>query len=126
MAMRIGFIGLGSQGGGIAEMIAKSDHELVVWARRAGVVDPYVELGAKVAETPADLAGQCEIVATCVMADKDVLELAVDKGVLAAMKRNAIFVNHATVRPETARRLGESATAHGVRMIDAPVSGASV
>jgi|EndMetStandDraft_4_1072995.scaffolds.fasta_scaffold299189_1 3-hydroxyisobutyrate dehydrogenase-like beta-hydroxyacid dehydrogenase len=124
--MRIGFIGLGSQGAGMAEMIAKSDHELVVWARRPGVVDAYVELGAKAAATPAALAAECDIVATCVMADKDVVELAEDRGMLAAMRPGGVFVNHATIDPKTARRLGASAAPHGVEVVDAPVSGSSM
>jgi 3-hydroxyisobutyrate dehydrogenase-like beta-hydroxyacid dehydrogenase len=123
--MRIGYIGLGSQGAGMAEMIAKSDHDLVVWARRPGVVDPYVELGAVVAETPAELATGCDIVATCVMADADVIEIAETRGVLAAMRPGAIFVNHATILPETVRRIGESAARYGVEVLDAPVSGSS-
>jgi 3-hydroxyisobutyrate dehydrogenase len=122
--MRIGFIGLGSQGSGMAEMIAKSGHELTVWARRPGVVDPYVALGARAAASPADLARDCDIVATCVMADKDVVELAEERGVLAAMRPGSVFVNHATIAPETVRRLGERAAAEGV-VVDAPVSGSS-
>jgi 3-hydroxyisobutyrate dehydrogenase len=124
--MRIGFIGLGSQGAGMAEMIAKSEHDLVVWARRPGVVDPYLELGASVAATPAEMAGQCDIVATCVMADDDVLELAEQKGVLAAMRPGSLFVNHATIRPDTSRYLAAKAAENGVQLVDAPVSGASI
>lgn len=119
--MRIGYIGLGNKGAGMAEMIAREGHELVVWARRPGVVDPFVTLGATVAESPAVLAAQCQIVGTCVMADDDVISLATS--MLKAMAPGSVFVNHATIRPDTARRLGEMANANGVMVIDAPVSG---
>jgi 3-hydroxyisobutyrate dehydrogenase-like beta-hydroxyacid dehydrogenase len=122
--MRIGYIGLGSQGSGMAEMIAKAGCELVVWARRPGVVDPLVALGARAAASPAELAAQCEIVGTCVMADHDVMELA--ESLLTAMTPGSVFVNHATIRPQTALRLGEVARPYGVQVVDAPVSGSSI
>jgi 3-hydroxyisobutyrate dehydrogenase-like beta-hydroxyacid dehydrogenase len=124
--MRIGYIGLGSQGSGMAEMIAKAGHQLVVWARRPGVVDPFVALGAIAANSPGALAAQCEIVGTCVMADDDVIDLAESQGVLRAMASGSVFVNHATVRPGTAARLGEAARPYGVQVVDAPVSGSSI
>ncbi len=123
--MRIGYIGLGSQGAGIAEMIAKSEHDLVVWARRPGVTDAFVSLGAKVAESPAALAAQCDLVGLCVMADKDVEEMVYDRGILAAMKPGAVLVIQSTVRPQTVREIARSAERYGVDVIDAPVSGSS-
>lgn len=123
--MKIGYIGLGSQGSGMAEMIARSEHDLAVWARRPGVVDPYLALGAMEAASPADLASQCDIVGTCVMADVDVLGLARDQGMLAAMKPGSVFVNQATISPQTSLLLGELGSKHGVLIVDAPVSGSS-
>jgi 3-hydroxyisobutyrate dehydrogenase-like beta-hydroxyacid dehydrogenase len=107
----------------MAETIARSGHDLIVWARRPSVVDPFVALGATVADSPASLAAQSEIVGTCVMADDDIVELAEAKGMLAAMAPGSVFVNHATIHPETARRLGETAKSHGIHLVDAPVSG---
>ena len=123
--MRIGYIGLGSQGAGMAEMIARSEHDLVVWARREGVVDPYVALGVEVAASPADLAARCDIVGTCVMADADVIGLARDQGMLAAMRPGSVFVNQATISPQTSILLGELGSEHDVLIVDAPVSGSS-
>jgi 3-hydroxyisobutyrate dehydrogenase-like beta-hydroxyacid dehydrogenase len=121
--MRIGYIGLGNQGGGIADAVAHSDHELVVWARRPEVTDSYVERGATAAASPTELAAQCDIVGLCVTGDDDVNAVVIDQGVLEAMRPGAVLVIQSTVRPQTVRGFGSRAAERGVLVLDAPVSG---
>jgi 3-hydroxyisobutyrate dehydrogenase len=121
--MRIGYIGLGDQGSGIADMVAESEHELVVWARRSGVTDRYEDRGATAAASPAELAAQCDIVGLCVTGDADVEALVVERGLLEAMHPGAALVIQSTVRPETVRAFGPRADQRGVHLLDAPVSG---
>ena len=52
-AARIGFIGLGSQGGPMAERIVAAGHSLTVWARRAEVLEPFLAAGASADALPA-------------------------------------------------------------------------
>ncbi|MGB7508800.1 MAG: NAD(P)-binding domain-containing protein, partial [Mycobacterium sp.] len=47
--MRVGFIGLGSQGGPMARRIVEGGFELTLWARRAASVKPYADTAATVA-----------------------------------------------------------------------------
>src|SRR3546814_1020700 len=54
--MRIGFIGLGDQGGPMAQMILAGGFDLTVWARREAVRADYVRRGAKAATDPVALA----------------------------------------------------------------------
>ncbi|HEY9265233.1 MAG TPA: NAD(P)-binding domain-containing protein, partial [Mycobacterium sp.] len=65
--MRVGFIGLGSQGGPMARRIVEGGFELTLWARRSASVEPYADTAAKVASTPAELAAASDLVCLCVV-----------------------------------------------------------
>jgi 3-hydroxyisobutyrate dehydrogenase len=121
--MKVGFIGLGDQGGPMAEVIAASGHTLYVWARRKEALAPYVARGAIACEEPAELAGLVDHLGVCVLAEADVRELLVDRGMLARLKPGAVIAIHTTMAPEGCRRLAAVAAERGVDLIDAPVSG---
>ena len=121
--MKIGFIGLGSQGGGMAEMIKREGHELRVWARRPEVLTPYLAMGAKAACSPAELAASVDILCLCVVSDDDVREVVFDKSVLKSMTPGSILVIHSTVNPQTCIDIAKIAGPLGISVLDAPVSG---
>ncbi len=122
--MRVGFIGLGSQGGPMARRIVEAGYHLTLWARRPASLEPFADTAAKTAQSPAELAAASDLVCLCVVGDDDVREvLNGDSGVLAGLAPGGIVAIHSTVHPETCRELAESAAAHGVSLIDAPVSG---
>jgi 3-hydroxyisobutyrate dehydrogenase-like beta-hydroxyacid dehydrogenase len=124
--MRVGFIGLGSQGAPMARRIVEGGYELTLWARRPASVEPYADTAAKVASTPAELGAASDLVCLCVVGDDDVRQvLSGDGGVLAGMKPGGIIAIHSTVHPDTCREIAETAAEHGVSVIDAPVSGGS-
>jgi len=122
--MRVGFIGLGSQGGPMARRIVEGGYDLTLWARRAASVEPYADTAAKVAATPAELAAASDLVCLCVVGDADVKQvLEGDTGVLAGLAPGGINAIHSTVHPDTCREIAELAGKQGVSVIDAPVSG---
>jgi 3-hydroxyisobutyrate dehydrogenase len=121
--VKVGFIGLGSQGGPMAEMIDRAGFDLRIWARREAVRADYRERGVGVAETPADLAGDCELLCLCVTGDNDILELVDGAGVLGAMRRGSILLIHSTISPETCQDVAAAAATRGIAVLDAPVSG---
>jgi 3-hydroxyisobutyrate dehydrogenase-like beta-hydroxyacid dehydrogenase len=122
--MRVGFIGLGSQGGPMARRIVEGGYDLTLWARRPASVEPYADTAAKVAATPAELGAASDLVCLCVVGDDDVRQvLAGDTGVLAGMQPGGVIAIHSTVHPDTCRELAELAAEQGVSVIDAPVSG---
>ena len=122
--MRVGFIGLGSQGGPMARRIVDGGFELTLWARRPASLEPYADTAAKSASTPAELGAASDLVCLCVVGDDDVREvLTGDSGVLAGLQPGGIVAIHSTVHPDTCRELAETAAAQGVTLIDAPVSG---
>jgi 3-hydroxyisobutyrate dehydrogenase-like beta-hydroxyacid dehydrogenase len=122
--MRVGFIGLGSQGAPIARRIVEAGHPTTLWARRAASVEPFAGTGARVASSPAELAEVSDLVGVCVVADADVEEVLLgDQGVLAGIGDGGIIAVHSTVHPETCRRLAAAARDRGAVLVDAPVSG---
>jgi len=54
--MKIGFIGLGNMGSGIARNLIKAGHQLTVYNRTRGRAEEFGKLGARVAATPAEAA----------------------------------------------------------------------
>lgn len=122
--MRVGFIGLGSQGGPMARRIVEGGFDLTLWARRPASVEPYADTAAKVATTPRELGAASDLVCICVVGDDDVRQvLNGEDGVLAGLAAGGIVAIHSTVHPDTCRELAETAAAQGVTVIDAPVSG---
>lgn len=121
--MRVGFIGLGDQGGPMAQMILAGGFELMIWARREDVRADYLQRGAKVASDPAALAAASDMLCLCVTGDDDVRDLLVGQGMLAALKKRAIVAIHSTIRPATCVELQKTAVQYGATLIDLPVSG---
>jgi 3-hydroxyisobutyrate dehydrogenase len=122
--MHLGFIGLGSQGGPMARRIIDGGFPTTLWARRPATLEPFADTAAKVAGSPAELAAASDLVCLCVVGDTDVAELTGGElGVLAGLKPGGVIAVHSTVHPNTCRELAKKAGAHGVSVIDAPVSG---
>jgi 3-hydroxyisobutyrate dehydrogenase len=119
--LRVGFIGLGSQGGPMARRIIEAGYPVTLWARRPGTLEPFAGTAAKIAGSPAELAAASDLVCVCVRDDADTEEV-VD-AVLGGLAAGGVIAVHSTVHPDTCRRLAERAQARGVRLIDAPVSG---
>jgi 3-hydroxyisobutyrate dehydrogenase len=119
---RVGFVGLGSQGGPMAERIIEEGFPTTVWARRPEAVAPFAERGAQVAPTRGELGASSEILCVCVVSDGDVDEvLRGPDGALAGLAEGGVVVVHSTVHPDTCRRL--QADHRSIGVVDAPVSG---
>ena len=122
--MRVGFVGLGSQGAPMAQMIHRGGYELTLWARRAASLEPFAETPARTADSLHALGETSDIVGVCVLNDADVEEVTLGPdGLLGGLRAGSILAIHSTVHPDTCRRLGEEAAKTGVAVLDAPVSG---
>lgn len=122
--MRVGFIGLGSQGAPMARRIVEGGCDLTLWARRPESIESYADTAAKVAATPAELAAVSDLVCLCVVGDDDVKQvLDGATGVLAGLAPGGIVAIHSTIHPDTCRDIAGTAAKQGVSVIDAPVSG---
>ena len=119
--MRVGFIGLGSQGGPMARRIVEAGYPVTLWARRPASVEPFADTAAEIAESPGELARASDLVCLCVVGDADIDEVAGGKhGLLATMKPGSVIAVHSTVHPNTCRELAKKAAAQGISVIDAP------
>ncbi len=106
--MRIGFIGLGSQGGPMARRIIEAGYRTTLWARRPETLAAFADTGATVAESPAALAAASDLVCVCVVGDADVVEVADGvAGVLAGLASGGVLAIHSTVHPDTCRELAK-------------------
>jgi 2-hydroxy-3-oxopropionate reductase len=123
----IGFIGLGVMGRPMAEHLVRAGHEVTVHNRSPDPVRALQSAGAKAGRSAADVAAGAEMVITMVPDSPDVEAVVLgDDGVLSAAPQGLLLVDMSTIRPDTARVVGEAAAARGVRFLDAPVSGGEV
>ena len=124
--IRVGFIGLGSQGAPIARRIIEAGFPVTLWARRPATLEQFAGTHATTADSPAKLAAASDIIGLCVRDDADVAEVTGGPdGVLAGLRPDAVIAVHSTVHPDTCRRLAEQAASAGAHVVDAPVSGGS-
>jgi 3-hydroxyisobutyrate dehydrogenase len=124
--VRVGFIGLGSQGAPIARRIIEAGFPVTLWARRPATLEQFAGTHATTADSPAKLAAASDIIGLCVRDDADVAEVTGGPdGVLAGLRPDAVIAVHSTVHPDTCRRLAEQAASAGAHVVDAPVSGGS-
>jgi 3-hydroxyisobutyrate dehydrogenase len=126
MSERIGFIGLGTMGSGMAHNLLAKGHALSVWNRSPERLAPILAAGATAAESPAALAAASDLVMICVSDTPDVEEVTLGPGaVLESLFPGSLVVDHSSISPRATRRLAEAAAAKGAHWLDAPVSGGS-
>ncbi len=119
--LKIGFIGLGSQGGPMARRIIDAGFPTVLWARRPETLQPYADTSAKIAASVAELGAAVDLVCICVVDDAGVRQVCDE--LMPVMKPGGRLVIHSTVHPDLCRQLALQAKARGLALIDAPVSG---
>ena len=122
--MKIGFIGIGNIGAPIAGQLLKAGHALVVHDSRRAAADPLLAAGAVWSDTPAALAAECEVVATCLPGPAEMERVCLGPdGIVAHLKPGALYIDHTTNAPALVRRVYAMLAEKGVAMLDAPVSG---
>ena len=117
----IAFIGTGIMGGPMARHLAAAGHQLTVYNRTRAKAEAWVAAhGGAVAESPAAAAAGKDAVIACVGNDDDLAHVTLGSdGAFAAMRDDAVFIDHTTVSADIARRLAAARTL----VVDAPVSG---
>lgn len=121
--MKVGFVGLGTQGGPIARRIARSGFSLVVNDISAKALEAFDEPGVTREADLIAAAQAVEALCVCVRTDQDLLDLCDGDAVFAALGAGGVFIVHSTVSPDLCRALSVRAKALGVDFIDAGVSG---
>jgi 2-hydroxy-3-oxopropionate reductase len=120
----IAFIGLGIMGGPMAGHLVKAGHTVIGVNRSPAPVQKLVEAGGRGAESVAEAVAEAEVIITMVPDSPDVEGLALgDDGIYANARSGAIHLDMSSIRPDVSVRLSEAGREHGVRVLDAPVSG---
>jgi len=121
--MKVGFIGLGHMGAGMAANLVKGGHHLSVFNRSSGRNGPLIALGAHEARTVAD-ACRGEAVITMLADDDAVAAIAfADEGLIASLPAGAIHISMSSISVAFSKRLAQAHTQAGQRHIAAPVFG---
>jgi 2-hydroxy-3-oxopropionate reductase len=130
MSARTGFLGLGKMGAPMARNLLAAGVPVAVWNRTRTKAEALADSGAELADRPADAARDIVITMTVDLPDVEELLEGPD-GLLAGWAERGvarpILVVMSTVSPTGVRAFGERLrAAHGVRVVDAPVSGGDV
>ncbi len=121
--MKVGFIGLGNMGFGMAANLIRAGHEVTVYNRTASKMKALVEQGAHPAAQVTD-ACRGEAVVT-MLADDGAVESTVfgDKGLTGGLGKGAIHVSMSTISVALSERLAAAHAEAGQRFVAAPVFG---
>jgi 3-hydroxyisobutyrate dehydrogenase-like beta-hydroxyacid dehydrogenase len=121
--MRIGFIGLGQMGSGMATNLVKAGHEVAVYNRNRDKAASLVALGASAAGNVAD-ACRGDALITMLADDQAVESVAFgDEGVIQNLKTGAIHISMSTIGVGLSERLAASHAKARQRFVAAPVFG---
>ena len=123
--MKVGFIGLGSLGGGIARRIARCGFELVVCDIVPATLEAFDEPGVERTADAIAVAERVDVLCVCVRMDADLEAMTEDGALLRALGDGGLLIIHSTISPPLARTLADQAKGFGVDVIDAGVSGGS-
>jgi 3-hydroxyisobutyrate dehydrogenase len=123
---RWGFVGLGQMGTPMAARIAGAGLPLTVLCRRPAHQEAAAAMSASAATDVRQLAEASDVVSVCVRDERQIDELMVEAGLLAAARRGTVFAIHSTVGAQECRRLHGLAVERGLSVVDAPVSGLPV
>ncbi len=122
---KIAWIGVGVMGSSMAKNLMKCGHDLRLYSRTLSKAENVArEAGGRVCTTIAEAVEGAEYIFTIVGYPKDVEEvyLGVD-GIFAHAPKGSLCVDMTTSQPTLAAHLYDEGKQHGIRVMDAPVSG---
>ena len=122
--MKVGFIGLGSMGSGMARNLIKAGHTVTVYNRTSSRAESLHEVGAKVATTPAEAASDVDAVIT-MLADDRAVEAAIAgvEGILQTLPQGAVHIGMSTISIALSRHLADAHQEKKQYYVAAPVFG---
>ena len=121
--MKVGFIGLGNMGSGMAANLFRAGHELTVYNRTPEKRRPLIELGARVAGTLAE-ACTGEVVITMLADDSALRRMVLEEdGIVDTLRQGATHISMSTVSVELTRDLTQAHEQAGQQFVAAPVFG---
>lgn len=121
---KVGFIGLGNMGGPMAANLVKAGHEVTVFDLSDAALAQAREAGCAIASQLVDVTKEADFVVSMLPADHHVEGVYLgEEGLQHKLSKDTLVIDCSTISAETARKLSAELANHGVRFIDAPVSG---
>jgi 3-hydroxyisobutyrate dehydrogenase len=111
-------------GAAIAAHLMEVGHEVTVWNRSASKTKALADAGAKVAQTPAELASAVEAIVTILTNNEAIREVYTGpSGLLAGDVKGKLVIEMSTVQPHDEAALAEQVRAKGATFVECPVGG---
>jgi 3-hydroxyisobutyrate dehydrogenase len=124
MDNKVGVIGLGAMGGGMAASLRRAGCRVRVVDVRPGVAEAFAAEGGVACASPAELAQECDVIVSVVInAAQTETVLFGENGCAAAMRPGSVFVMCSTVDPACSAALESRLAERGILYLDAPISG---
>lgn len=121
---KIGFIGLGVMGKPMSRNLLKAGYSLVVFNRSRQAMDELAAEGAKIADSPAEVAKQCDRIITMLPNSPQVRQVLLgENGILQRARPESIVIDTSSIAPIAAREIAAELAQKQISMLDAPVSG---
>ena len=122
--MKVGFIGLGNVGGKLAGSLLRNKFDLTVRDLDENLTKPFVEQGAKFANTAKELAEKVDLIITCLPSPEICSEVMEGSdGILNGLSKNKIWLEMSTTDEAEVKRLGQKVIEKKAIPLDGPVSG---
>ncbi|MCD4718652.1 MAG: NAD(P)-dependent oxidoreductase [Desulfobacula sp.] len=124
MIKKVGFIGLGAMGKGMAFNLLNAGFDMSVYDLNPEILKTFEQAGAKIADSPKELARVSDVVMTMLPEPEHVESVYLEKdGLLEGAHEGLYLIDSSTVDPECNKKMCEAAAKVGVTMFDAPVGG---
>ena len=122
--MKVGFIGLGNVGGKLAGSLLRNKFDLTVRDLDENLTKPFIEQGAKIANTAKELAEKVDLIITCLPSPEICSEVMEGSdGILNGLSENKIWLEMSTTDEAEVKRLGQKVIEKKAIPLDGPVSG---
>ena len=117
--LRVGFIGLGNVGGKLAGSLLRNGIDLTVRDLDPAIAQPFLEGGAKWADSPREMAQNVDVIITCLPSPAaSALVMEAEDGALAGLGPGKIWAEMSTTDKDEVLRLGEKVRAVGAEPVD--------
>ncbi|MCY3872392.1 MAG: NAD(P)-dependent oxidoreductase [Gemmatimonadetes bacterium] len=122
MKRKLGYVGLGMMGGGMASHLVASGYDVAVHDLRDEAVQVLQEKGATGVNTPRAVAEQSEVVISSLPTPQAVEQVALGPdGIVSGLSEGQVYIDMSSIDPDTTRRVGRVIAEKGGYMLDVPV-----
>ena len=119
---KLGYVGLGMMGGGMASHLIASGYDVAVHDLRDEAVQVLQEKGATGVNTPRAVAERSEVVISSLPTPQIVEQVALGSdGIVSGLSEGQVYIDMSSIDPDTTRRVGRAIAEKGGHMLDVPV-----